>query len=56
MVEGLGSGLEYNKSGLREVTMTIFSREVGRIVISHKDRLLRLGCDFGVFVVWTFRS
>ncbi len=51
MVEGLGSGLECNKSGLRQVTMTNFSREVGRMVISHKDGLLRLGCDSGVFEV-----
>lgn len=59
VIEDLGSGLNYQKRGLRQVIKRICSREVGRLVLTHKDRLLRFGSDliftlceeFGVEVV-----
>jgi putative resolvase len=40
-----GSGLNYHKRGLRQLIGRICSGEVGRLVLSHKDRLLRFGAE-----------
>ncbi|GJM17766.1 MAG: hypothetical protein DHS20C13_30930 [Thermodesulfobacteriota bacterium] len=45
VIKDLGSGLNYNKQGLRKLIERICSREVGRLVITHKDRLLRFGSE-----------
>ena len=45
VIEDVGSGLNYNKRGLRQLISRICSGEVGRLVISHKDRLLRFGSE-----------
>jgi Predicted site-specific integrase-resolvase len=37
--------LNYHKKGLRTLIRRICSGEVGRLVITHKDRLLRFGCE-----------
>lgn len=44
-IQDLGSGLNYRKKGLRLLIRRICSGEVGRLVITHKDRLLRFGSD-----------
>ena len=41
----MGSGPNYNKRGLRELIRRICSGEVGRLVVTHKDRLLRFGSE-----------
>ena len=41
----VGSGLNYQKRGLRQLINRICSGEVGRLVLSHKDRLLRFGSE-----------
>ena len=59
VVQDLGSGLNYNKHGLRQLIKRICAGEVGRMVLTHKDRLLRFGSElifalceeFGVEVV-----
>ncbi|WP_139193146.1 IS607 family transposase, partial [Anaerobacillus alkalilacustris] len=38
IVEDLGSGLNYNKKGLKELIVLIESNKVERIVINYKDR------------------
>jgi predicted site-specific integrase-resolvase len=40
-----GSGLNYQKKGLQLLIKRICSGEVGRLVLTHKDRLLRFGAD-----------
>jgi predicted site-specific integrase-resolvase len=45
VVQDLGSGLNYNKKGLREIIRRICSGQVGRLVLTHKDRLLRFGSE-----------
>ncbi len=45
VIEDLGSGMNYNKKGLRLLIKRICSGEVGRLVILHKDRLLRFGSE-----------
>ena len=45
VVTDLGSGMNYRKKGLRRLLDDIIADRVGRIVITHKDRLLRFGAE-----------
>lgn len=45
VISDLGSGLNYNKKGLNELIDLICSREIERIVINYKDRLIRFGYE-----------
>jgi putative resolvase len=45
IVSDLGSGLNYRKRGLRKLIDDILGGEVGRLVLTHKDRLLRFGAE-----------
>ncbi len=44
-IQDLGSGLNYRKQGLKKLVKMILSGEVERLVITHKDRLLRFGAE-----------
>ncbi len=50
MVSDLGSGINYQKKGLRRLLGEILDGHVGRLVITHKDRLLRFGAEL-VFAI-----
>ena len=45
VVQDLGSGLNYKKRGLRQLIKRICVGDVGRLVLTHKDRLLRFGSE-----------
>lgn len=45
VIQDLGSGLNYNKRGLRELIKLVLAGSVERIVVFHKDRLLRFGAE-----------
>ncbi len=45
VIEDVGSGLNYQKKGLKQLISRICSGEVGRLVVTHKDRLLRFGAE-----------
>jgi putative resolvase len=45
IIQDLGSGLNYNKKGLKRLIKLICSNEINRLVITHKDRLLRFGSE-----------
>lgn len=45
VIEDLGSGLNYNKRGLRHLIRSICLSQVDRLVLTHKDRLLRFGAE-----------
>lgn len=45
VVADLGSGMNYNKKGLKRLLDEVIEGRVGRLVIAHKDRLLRLGAE-----------
>ena len=45
VTQDLGSGLNYNKKGLQQLIKRICAGRVGRLVLTHKDRLLRLGSE-----------
>ncbi|MDD1467814.1 IS607 family transposase, partial [Dolichospermum sp. ST_sed5] len=44
-ISDLGSGLNYNKKGLQKLLKRIMQGDVGRLVLTHKDRLLRFGSE-----------
>ncbi len=50
LVADLGSGMNYHKKGLRKLLNAILEGKCGRLVITHKDRLLRFGAEL-VFAV-----
>jgi putative resolvase len=45
IMQDLGSGLNYSKKGLKKLIKEICSGTVERLVITHKDRLLRFGSE-----------
>lgn len=59
LIQDLGSGLNFEKRGLKKLIQTICSGKMARLVLTHKDRLLRFGSElvfalceqFGVEVV-----
>lgn len=59
IISDLGSGMNYNKKGIKTLIKKICSNEISRLVLTHKDRLLRFGSEliftlcenFGVEVI-----
>jgi predicted site-specific integrase-resolvase len=45
VIQDFGSGLNYNKKGIQQLIRRICSGTVGRLVLTHKDRLLRFGSE-----------
>ena len=41
----LGSGMNYHKKGLKRLLQAIIDGQIDRLVITHKDRLLRFGAE-----------
>ena len=50
VIQDLGSGLNYSKRGLRQVIKRICQGDIQRLVLTHKDRLLRFGAEL-VFAI-----
>ena len=50
VIADLGSGMNDHKKGLKRLLNAILQDEVGRLVITHKDRLLRFGAEL-VFAI-----
>jgi excisionase family DNA binding protein len=58
-IQDLGSGLNFQKRGLKKLIQKICSGKIERLVLTHKDRLLRFGAElvfalceeFGIEVV-----
>lgn len=45
LISDLGSGMNYKKKGLTRLIKLICSNQIDRLVITHKDRLLRFGSE-----------
>ena len=45
VIQDVGSGVNYRKSGLRELIRRICQGDVGRLVMTHRDRLMRFGIE-----------
>ena len=50
IISDLGSGMNYQKKGLKKLLNAIIDDNVGRLVLTHKDRLLRFGAEL-VFAI-----
>ncbi len=50
IVQDLGSGMNYHKKGLTKLLNLILENQVQRLVLTHKDRLLRFGAEL-VFAI-----
>ncbi len=44
-IRDLGSGMNYRKKGLQQLLELILRRKICRLVLTHKDRLLRFGAE-----------
>ena len=55
VIRDLGSGMNYRKKGLQELLELILHRRFERLVITHKDRLLRFGAEL-VFTLCELQS
>lgn len=55
VVSDLGSGMNYQKKGLKRLLNAIIDDKVGRLVLTHKDRLLRFGAEL-VFAICELKS
>ena len=45
LISDLGSGMNYRKKGLKNLLSLILCGEVERLVVTHRDRLLRFGSE-----------
>ena len=45
VIRDLGSGMNYRKKGLQDLIERILRRQMRRLVLTHKDRLLRFGAE-----------
>ncbi len=50
IISDLGSGMNYHQRGLRNLLEGIVAGDVDRLVLTHKDRLLRFGAEL-VFAI-----
>ena len=55
VITDLGSGMNYRKKGLNKLLEMILRKQVKRLVITHKDRLLRFGAEL-VFALCEVQS
>ena len=55
IISDLGSGMNYRKKGLRQLLNLIVSGQLERLIITHKDRLLRFGAEL-VFALCEARN
>ncbi len=45
IIKDLGSGMNYHKKGLKKLLDMILRKQIKRLVMTHKDRLLRFGAE-----------
>jgi putative resolvase len=45
IIQDLGSGMNYKKKGLKTLMNLILEGKISRLVLTHKDRLLRFGAE-----------
>jgi predicted site-specific integrase-resolvase len=55
VIADLGSGMNYYKKGLTKLVKSVLRDEVGRLVLTHKDRLLRFGAEL-IFAICELKN
>lgn len=53
-INDIGSGMNYKKKGLNKLIKLILDNKVDKLIITHKDRLLRFGSDLLINVANQF--
>ena len=53
-INDIGSGLNFKKKGLKKLISLIISNQITKIVLTHKDRLLRFGSDLLISIAKQF--
>ena len=53
-ISDLGSGINFNKKGLKELIKLILNSEIETIYLTHKDRLLRFGTELIISICEEF--
>ena len=56
VISDLGSGLNFNKKGLRQLIMMILSSQIDTLYLTHKDRLLRFGYELIIMIAKQFNT
>ncbi len=55
VIADMGSGMNYHKRGLKRLLDDVVAGRIGRLVITHQDRLLRFGAEL-VFAICEAKS
>jgi len=55
VIADIGSGMNYYKKGLTKLIKSVLRDEVGRLVLTHKDRLLRFGAEL-IFAICEIKN
>jgi putative resolvase len=55
VVQDLGSGVNYQKKGLKNLINLILEKKIARLVLTHKDCLLRFGAEL-IFALCEIRQ
>lgn len=55
VIADLGSGMDYHKKGLKRLLDAVVEGQIGCLVITHKDRLLRFGAEL-VFAICAVKN
>ena len=55
IITDVGSGINYNKKGLQQLLTKITQNKIGKVVVLHKDRLLRFGFELVAFVASLYK-
>ncbi len=55
VIRDLGSGMNYRKKGLTKLIVALLDGDVARLVITHKDRLLRFGSEL-IFAICEYHE
>jgi predicted site-specific integrase-resolvase len=55
VIADLGSGMNYHKKGLKRLLDAVVDGQIGRLVITHQDRLLRFGAEL-VFAICAIKN
>jgi len=45
MIEDIGSGINFNRKGLRKTIKLAIEGKINKLIIAHKDRLTRFGYE-----------
>ena len=53
IIEEIGSGLNFERKGLKEILKSAINGEIGEIVVTYKDRLVRFGFEL---IEWIIKS